>query len=55
MAAQRDPKQNTASAVVDDDEPDEWYIPPFLDPLVQLEMLNKRLQGQAYLQHWLLW
>lgn len=26
MAAERDPKQNTASAVVDDDEPDEWYV-----------------------------
>ncbi|KAG9676127.1 hypothetical protein KCU87_g3085, partial [Aureobasidium melanogenum] len=24
MAAERDPKQNTASAVVDDDEPDDW-------------------------------
>ncbi|KAG9527613.1 hypothetical protein KCU93_g4973, partial [Aureobasidium melanogenum] len=24
MAAERDPKQNTASAVVGDDEPDDW-------------------------------
>jgi hypothetical protein len=24
MAAERDPKQNSASAVVDDDEPDDW-------------------------------
>lgn len=26
MAAERDPKQNSASVVVDDDEPDEWYV-----------------------------
>jgi len=26
MAAERDPKQNSASAVVDDDEPDEWCV-----------------------------
>jgi hypothetical protein len=34
MAAERDPKQNTASAVVDDDEPDDWYVRLLLDSLV---------------------
>lgn len=49
MADSNDPKNSSASAVNDDDEPDDWWV---IRPEYSLRLgFDKRMQGQADLQH----